>query len=188
MSLTACDTMTRPITSGDFDPLRSPGSDSNLSAPVGPAFAAGQFVRAAMDNTAFFSSRPKGDADANKLLSRGTSMKVISSDDSYVKVELDSGEIGYVPSVMLEDANAVLSAPAVNPDEFQVYPPVNGYGQPLPPVAPVEPPPEGAIPTVIDPEAPAVETPSTELPPLPPNGEESGAEEGNGVAVPELEE
>ena len=41
-------------------------------------FAAGQFVRAVMDNTAFFKERPKGDADADKLLARGTSMKVIS--------------------------------------------------------------------------------------------------------------
>ncbi len=180
--------MNRPITSGDFDPLRPPGSDSNLAAPAGPAFSAGQFVRASMDNTAFFSNRPKGDADASKLLSRGASMKVISTDDSYVKVELDSGEIGYVPSIMLEDANAVLSAPAVNPDEFQVYPPVDGSGLPLSPVAPVEMPPDGTIPTVIDPEAPQVEPQSTELPPLPPNGEEADAEEGNGAAVPKPEE
>ena len=81
-----------------------------------------------MDNTAFFKNRPKGDADADKLLVRGTSMKVISTADSYVKVELDSGEVGFVPSVMLEDPNAAAhgTASRCNPDEFQVYPPVGG--------------------------------------------------------------
>lgn len=188
LSLTACDTMNRPISGGDFDPLRPPGSDSNLSTAVGPAFAAGQFVRASMDNTAFFKNRPKGDADADKLLVRGTSMKVISTSDSYAKVELDSGEVGYVPTVMLEDPNAVMTAPAVNPNEFQVYPPLNGYGQPIPSTLPGEAPPEGAIPTVIDPEAPPIVAPATEPAPLPPNGEELEEEKPNAEAVPKLEE
>jgi hypothetical protein len=174
LSLTACDTMTSPISSGDFDPLRPPGSESSVTAAVGPSFKAGQFVRTVMDNTAFFKNRPKGNADADKLLSRGMSMKVISTSDSYVKVELDSGEVGYVPSVMVEDPNEAITAPAVNPGEFQVYPPLGGFSEPLPFAAPSEQPPEGAIPTVIDPEAPVLETPpasTRELAPLPPNGE-----------------
>lgn len=199
LGLTSCDTMTGPVTSGDFDPLRAPGSGSNLSTAVGPAFSAGQFVRTSMDNAAFFKNRPKGDGDADKLLPRGTSMKVISISDSYVKVELDSGEVGFVPSVMLEDPNSAISAPAVNPNEFQVYPPVGGYGQPLPPVTPAEQPPEGSIPTVIDPEAPVAEptptvVPKSEPPPLPPNGEETEAEKAPAEAAapapatPKLEE
>jgi hypothetical protein len=190
LGLAACDTMNRPISSGDFDPLRPPGSNSNLSTATGPVFKAGQFVRSSMDNTAFFKNRPKGDGDADKLLTRGTSMKVINTSDSYVKVELDSGEVGFVPAIMLEDPNAAANAPVTNPNEFQVYPPLGGYGQPLPPVPAGELPPEGAIPTVIDPEAPAATTPVTpvtpttetfpappvepkqEPAPLPPNGEE----------------
>lgn len=194
LSLTACDTMTRPISSGGFDPLSAPGGGSNLSSAVGSEFSAGQFVRAALDNTAFFKNRPKGDADADKLLSRGTSMKVVSVSDSYAKVELDSGEVGYVPTVMLEEPNATMTAPAVNPNEFQVYPPMGGtYGAPLPPVAPGEQPPEGAIPTIIDPEAPSV-VPPAEVPPapresapLPPNDEELKEATPNVEAVPKLE-
>lgn len=170
LSISACDTINRPITSGDFDPLRPPGG-AELSRSVVPAFVAGQFVQSSMDNTAFFKNRPVGDAEADKMLTRGTSMKVISMNESYVKVELDSGEVGFVPSVMLEDPSAMLSAPAVNPDEFQVYPPLDASGQLLPSVNPAEKPPEGAIPTVIDPEAPPA-GPT----PLPPNGEET---EGN---------
>lgn len=167
LSFSACDTINRPINSGDFDPLRPPGSDANLSRSVAPAFVAGQFVQSSMDNTAFFKNRPAGDAEADKLLARGTSMKVISLNDSYAKVELDSGEVGFVPSVMLEDPAAMLSAPAVNPSEFQVYPPLEGNGQVPLPVLPTEKPPEGSIPTVIDPEAP-----SSGPAPLPPNGQE----------------
>ncbi len=160
MGLTACDTMTRPVTGGSFDPLQAPGGEQTGMTANGATFAAGQFVRSIMDNTAFFKTRPKGDADADKLLPRGTSMKVISSGDSYVKVELDSGEVGWVPSVMLEDPNAV--APSVdafaspNTGEYQVYPPLGGT---LPSVNSFEAPPENAIPTVIDPEAPANNSP-----------------------------
>jgi len=166
LGLAACNDMSSPITGGDFDPLRTPGGQIT---PVvnAPAFAAGGFVRAIMDNTAFFKTRPKGDADADKLLSRGTSMKVISSSDTYVKVELDSGEVGWVPTVMLEDPNAAAaqdeSFGAPNPGEYQVYPPVGGYGGMLPPVTPAELPPEGAIPTVIDPDAPVSQDP---IPPV----------------------
>ena len=196
MALAACDTMNRPITNGDFDPLRPPGSQATTVTNIGPAFKAGQFVRAVMDNTAFFTSKPKGDTDANKLLPRGTSMKVISPGESYIKVELDSGEVGWVPTVMVEDPNAVTQPqayPGVNPGEYQVYPPLGGFAAPMPPVTPAEPPPDGAIPTVIDPEAPTSNepvppvtvpgdalpaTPQVEAPatphtpaPLPPNGE-----------------
>lgn len=187
LSLTACDTMTGPITGGDFDPLRPPGSKTTSTNTGAPTFKAGQFVRAAIDNTALFKARPKGDADADKLLPRGTSMKAISTSGSYVQVELDSGEIGYVPSVMLEDPNAL---PPANPNEFQVYPPLpnGGAGEPLPIIDPTGLPPEGAIPTVIDPDAPtnapvppvtpttetfpAPPPPAPESIPLPPNGEE----------------
>lgn len=166
LGLAACNDMSRPIASGDFDPLSTPGGQVTPVVNT-QAFAAGQFVRAIMDNTAFFKNRPKGEADADKLLARGTSMKVISSSDTYVKVELDSGEVGWVPVVMVEDPNA---APAQdeafgtpNPGEYQVYPPVGGYGGMLPPVPAAELPPEGAIPTVIDPEAPGSPDP---IPPV----------------------
>lgn len=159
LGLSACEDMDRPITSGEFDPLSTPGQQATPQLNS-PSIAAGQFVRAAMDNTAFFKVRPKGEADADKLLARGTSMKVVSSSDSYVKVELDSGEIGWVPRIMVEDPNmpSAQNEPfgATNPGEFQVYPPIDGM---LPAISPGDLPPEGAIPTVIDPDAPASDVP-----------------------------
>lgn len=161
LSLAACDTMSGPITSGGYDPLLPAGSSSAPVQNVAPAFSAGQFVRASMDNAAFFKNRLSGNADADKLLRRGTSMKVISNVSSYVKVELDSGEIGFVPSVMLEDPNAAPQTLTTNPGEYQIYPPLPGTGfdPPLPPLDPVGLPPDGAIPTVIDPDAPAETAP-----------------------------
>jgi hypothetical protein len=170
LTLAACDTMTAPITSGDFDPLRPPGGNVGPSIKTNQTFKAGQFVRAAMDNAAFFKVRPDGNADADKLLARGTSVKVISYSGSYVKAELDSGEIGFIPSVMLEDPNAAPQTLPINPGEYQVYPPLpgGGIGGPLPVIDPAGLPPEGAIPTVIDPDAPANNTP---VPPVTPTTE-----------------
>ena len=170
LGLAACDTMSGPISSGGYDPLLPAGSNNTPTQSVTPAFAAGQFVRCSMDNTAFFKTRPKGDADADKLLKRGTSMKVISTANSYVKVELDSGEIGFVPTVMVEDPNAAPQVLTTNPGEYQVYPPLpgTGIGQPLPPLDPTGLPPDGAIPTVIDPDAPALSAP---VPPVTPSTE-----------------
>ena len=106
-------------------------------------------------------------------------MKVVSADDSYVRVELDSGEVGWVPTVMVEDPNAAQTdsgAPfdAMNPGEIQVYPPPGGIDGNLPPVPPAELPLGGAIPTVIDPEAPVPDEPVPPVQPtpapLPPDG------------------
>lgn len=170
LGLPGCGDFNRPISSGDFDPLGSPGAmRTSLDSVSG--FRGGQFVRAIMDNTAFYQKRPKGDADADKLLPRGTSMKVITQTDNYVKVELDSGEIGFVPAIMVEDPNAVPDMSMYgNPNEFQVYPPMEGF-EALPEVPQGEMPPEGSIPTVIDPEAPASDIPNPQvdvLPKLPP--------------------
>jgi hypothetical protein len=150
--------MNRPITGGSYDPLSRPSVGLDGSSANASAFRPGQFVQAIMDNTAFFKSRPQGEADADKLLPRGTSMKVISSGESHIKVELDSGEVGWVPVLMVEDPKALPNPGGVfgaaQPGEYQVYPPTGGFGGELPPVAPGEMPPEGAIPTLIDPEAP----------------------------------
>lgn len=164
LGMVACETMNSPITEGGtFDPLRAPGTNQTPSLASGPTFKAGQFVQASLNNTAFFKTRPKGDANADKLLKRGTSMKVISNSSNYVKVELDSGEIGFVPSIMLEDPKMVASSSTL-PGEYQVYPPLPSSNVPVEPLPLIDPaglPPDGAIPTIIDPEAPSSLPPDT---------------------------
>ncbi len=169
------------VTGGDFDPLTAPGSGRATVAAV-RGFKAGSFVHSSMDNTAFFNKRPKGDAEADKLLAANTSMKVIADDGSYVKVELDSGEVGFVNSVQVTDQSGAGPSPLVSPDAIQVYPPLPGTLDPNVPT----------IPPVIDPEAPMIQeeplipdappipgeaapvVPPVEPTPLPPGNETEG--------------
>jgi len=157
--------MTSPLTtSGSFDPLAPAGGVVRTGTTSGSSFKAGQFVHATIDNTAFFSSRPKGDADANKLLPRDTNMKVISSDSSYVKVELDSGEVGFVPAVMVHDPNAAVAGVAGDPSNGVVYPPLppGEAVEPLPNMTPTDVPPGGIPPVIsVDPSAPVPPAPAT---------------------------
>lgn len=153
------------ISGGDFDPLTPPGSGRTPTVAA-RGLKPGSYVRASME-TAFFKNRPKGDAVAEKTLPADTEMKVIADDGSYAKVELDSGEVGFVPSVLVSDTSA---PPAVSPDAIQVYPPAPGSVPPvIDPTAPV-------IPPVIDPDAPAIPdgVPDVEPAPLPPGNEADG--------------
>lgn len=200
LALVGCESMNAPLTqSGSFDPLAPAGGRTRTETSAGASFKPGQFVRAIIDNTAFFSKRPKGDADADKLLPRETQMKVISADASYVKVELDSGEVGFVPSVMVHDPNAPIAGVAGDPSNGVIYPPLPAGGsvEPLPNLTPTDVPPGGVPPIIpLDPSAPVPSAPvaagdpstapaaapaapatpapapaPTTPPPLPPNGE-----------------
>jgi hypothetical protein len=156
LALVACETFNTPLSGdGSFDPLVSPGGGmKNTERAFGPAITPGQFVTASIPNTAFYKNKPKGTEDADKLLNRGTNMRIVSNDGAYVKVELDSGEVGWVPSVMV-----ISSSPEISPVDgaYQVYPPLPDTGglEPLPVIDPDGLPPEGAIPAIIDPDAPA---------------------------------
>lgn len=126
LSLIGCGSFDRSL-GGDFDPLSAPGSTqkSEVSATSNYNFQSGQFVTAASNSTAFFSKRPSGNAEAEELLAAGTSMRVIKSEGSFVKVELDNGKVGYVAAALLSDANAA-QAGALPSGAVQVYPPIGG--------------------------------------------------------------
>ena len=166
LSLVACESFNRPLnSSGSFDPLRTPGSGmNNADSSYGRAIFPGMFVTANIPNTAFYKSKPKGSEDADKLLSMGTNMKIVSDDEAYMKVELDSGEVGWVPAVMVALSNSNL-APAGG--AYQVYPPLpDGAGiEPLPLLEEGAQPPGGSIPTIIDPNAPIPVDPIPDLTP-----------------------
>jgi len=165
--LVSCDTLSGPISSGSFDPLTPPGMDStpDIIEPTS-GIVPGQIAVIALDNAGFFNSKPSGEGDPDKLLSAGTQVKVVSTEGSYLKVELDSGEVGYVPAVMVDDPNAVAS-----PNEIQIYPapPPGGADIPIIPLEPADPndpeaPASDSLPAVIEPE----ETPDApDLPPVP---------------------
>jgi hypothetical protein len=169
LALVACETFNTPLAGdGSFDPLSAPGSGfRQANTSYGPSNTPGQFVTASIANTAFYKHKPKGSEDADKLLNFGTNMKIISDDEAYLKVELDSGEVGWVPSVMV--ASATQDVAPVD-GVYEVYPPLpNADGfEPLPVVDPNGLPPEGSIPTIIDPNAPAPEpSPPLTVDPIP---------------------
>lgn len=172
IALTACGGMNTPISStSSFDPLTPPGSGRQpASASYGPQLTPGQFVTANISNTAFYKNKPKSNQDADKLLAQGTQMKIVSVDSTYVKVELDSGEIGYVPAVMVSSPD--MTTPEVLPLDgaYQVYPPLPGGTGALDPLPMIDPgglPPEGSIPAIIDPDAPIPSTPPPTLDSIP---------------------
>lgn len=166
LGLSGCETFNQPLSQGGFDPLLTPGGANPQDHSQQSAFKGGDLVAAAMDNTAFFKNLPKGDADADRLLPRGTGMKVVKASGSYLQVELDqSGEVGWVPSVMV-DGGAGQAGAAGAAGAYQVYPPLPG-ALPLPPgsdtlpqMDPAGAPPDGAIPTVVDPSLPSTVPPA----------------------------
>jgi len=154
LALVGCSTSAIRTDDEGFNPLEQPGNYRRPAITQANGFSAGQFVQAAVDNTAFFKSSPDSSTNADKLLRQGTSMKVISSDSVNAKVELDSGEIGYVPTVMLFNPN---SAPQPSETIAPGYSPLptngSGNGEPLPVIDPSEQPPNDATPTTADPSA-----------------------------------
>lgn len=192
----SCNQLKQPL-SGDFNPLSSPGavrgatSTSSSSAPT-PVFSKGQFVYAISSSTAFFKSKPSGNADADRLLSSGTSMRVVSTSGSYLKVELDGGDVGYVPAVMVSDSK---NGGSSSGGAVQVYPPVGSSDAlPLPgqgnipsdvqanssPVPPVDlmPVPPTDVPVVPEATTPApMPTPSTTATPVVPEAARKASSE-----------
>lgn len=162
LAVAACDTMTSPVSSTSFDPLRPPGTSIQPASTTGTTGSSelypGQFVSANIPNTAFYKNEPKGAQDADKLIALGTEMKIIEMNSGYVKVELDTGEVGYVPTVMVSSPDMTANPPDLLALDgaYQVYPPLPG-GDPIEPLPIIDLsglPPDGAIPTIIDPDAP----------------------------------
>lgn len=129
-----------------------------------------------MPNSTFFREIPKGDATADKVLQSGSPLKYISTKGSYVKVELDSGDVGYVPEIMVTDRLAMPDIPSIPPPLAPVVPP-NVDDDGFAPITPGDgsnfslptPPPPSAPEVSSVPEAPALpEVPAApELPSAP---------------------
>lgn len=156
LAIVSCEMVNQPITSSSFDPLVTPGGGIKSDTPAfGPELSPGSFVTATIPNTAFYRNKPKAGEDATKLLTQGTNMKIVSPESDFVQVELDSGEVGWVPTVMISSGMAATETFPTD-GTYQVYPPLPDSGpiEPLPPIDAGGLPPEGAIPAIIDPDAP----------------------------------
>jgi hypothetical protein len=147
-AVVGCSDFNAPFGSDGFDPLSTAGfQQRNGSTTEGNyVFKAGQYVTAASNSTAFFQNKPEGNAEADELLSAGTSMRVIKSEGSFIKVELDNGKVGYVAAALLlesqQASGAMIPGLPIDPSAVPgntgdaAAPTDLGTGTPLPPISP----------------------------------------------------
>lgn len=96
-------TLNEPIES-EYNPLDGPSAPVNRSfRQTGPSYRPGQWVETVMPNATFFNKIPRGSATADKVLSLGSPLKIISTKDSFLKVELEGGSVGYIPAIMVAE-------------------------------------------------------------------------------------
>lgn len=149
LAVAACDPTGASLSGTEIDPLRPPARTVDQMS-FGTELRPGEFVSAALDNTAFYKTKPVNNQEADKLFPKGTPMKLVDLSDTFAKVELDSGEVGFVPTVMLTtgDASIPLLDGAVDVD---------------PPMIPVD----GEVPLPLDPSltSPVDPEPVVPLPP-----------------------
>lgn len=112
-----------------MNPLDSPGNRNYDDAvEVGPKFTPGTWVVVTDSNAGFYDKLPRGNDQASYRLKTGTPLKVIGGQGSYVKIETEAGEIGFVPAIM------VGTQPAATGEELPIVP-----IDPSAPTAPVDP-------------------------------------------------
>jgi len=198
VSCGALKNMNQPLGDSGYDPLDGPGKTKAGSQPgsvkvTGPKYTPGQWIETAMPNSTFFRTLPKGNATADKVLPAGTPLKFIKTQSSFAKVELNSGDVGFVPAIMVAERRS--------PGEIPIVPGVPSYTgsvsdlPPLPestgipadgvslPSGIAPPPVDGSVPPIVSPDsaAPQPVTPppvnTTPLPDLPPPPEVPGITE-----------
>ena len=117
-SLVSCNNDYRPSSGGRgwSGPPRAIPADE-LDA-FGPDFTPGNYLQTINPSSPFFMSFPRIEDQPHKLLPDFTEVKVVSLKGSYAKVEVvRSGEVGYVPSIMLGEKrlpNQVPLTPTTN--------------------------------------------------------------------------
>ncbi len=179
----ALDKLQRPITNGSYNPLDAPGTrvastrsnfDPNdpLNAPGQGAntnehgFKNGDVVEVAISNTALFKSVPKPGDRYSRVLKVGDTLRVVGGEKDFVKVVTQSGETGYVSSVMVVSQGYLSGAGPLGAGVTQVganetplvpdvapEPEIKGLGTPDPsPIVPPTPVPSITDPVLIDPD------------------------------------
>ncbi|MCP5537652.1 MAG: hypothetical protein H7A51_15645 [Akkermansiaceae bacterium] len=162
VALVSCDSINKPLGGSDaYNPLDAPGAGASAQQdPYGPAFTPGTFLQTVSPNTAFFTKFPKETDQPVKTLPDYTDVKVISTKGSYVKIEVvDTGEVGFVPSVMLGEKRSPNEVPVTpDPGEVPVTPgmaPEPEAPSDVPEVAPEPEDPGLEPPQAVDPSQPA---------------------------------
>jgi len=103
-------------------------------------------------NAGLYRRFPKGDLQPSTRLVPGTQLKILSENGSYLKVETEAGQIGYVPAIMVSDRTAdsnliplagaavpLVPVDSADPDSLQPLPPADAssFVAPEPEVPPI---------------------------------------------------
>ena len=110
--LVSCSNSYRPSSSdrGWSGPPRAIPADE--LDDYGPDFTPGSYLQTINPSSPFFMSYPRIEDQPYKLLPDSTEVKVVSLKGSYAKVEVvRSGEVGYVPSIMLGEKRSSNQVP-----------------------------------------------------------------------------
>lgn len=105
-----------------IDPLDSPGRKKASTVEAGPIFAPGSFVEVTDSNAGLYRKIPRGNEQPEQRLAVGTQLKVVSERGSYVRVETEGGQIGFVPAIMVASRGAA-SLPLITDEPQGVAPP-----------------------------------------------------------------
>ena len=152
--VTSCSSFNQPISdtlgSNPLDTAGSTASSTPGSKPSTPPVtrhSPGVFLQTTSSNTPLFSKFPRSSDQPDSTLGNSTKVKVISSKGSYTKIEtVKSGQVGYVPSVMLgkqRSSNEIAVIPGGSFVKEDSFIPDNSYvPEPLPTLLPEEAPAE----------------------------------------------
>lgn len=106
--------------------------------PTGPTYSSGQWVETSVSSAAIYERFPKTGDQPVQTLAQGTPLKVVSTQGTYAKVEMESGAIGYVPTIMIAEKASPNEIPIVptGPTDVLPGPSYDGFA-PEPEVAPI---------------------------------------------------
>ena len=181
-----------PISDSGYNPLDKPGSrafasrstlaDASTESSVNSndhGFNNGDIVEVVIPNTALFAKVPKAGDRYKKVLNVGDSLRVVGGEKDFIKVVTESGETGYVSSVMVVTQGFLTQGSNVTKvDSYELpiipdvapEPEVKGIGEPdvAPNIVPAEVPSISApIPIPAAPEVPELPDPGLSIPGVP---------------------
>ncbi|MFP6867215.1 MAG: SH3 domain-containing protein, partial [Roseibacillus sp.] len=130
-----------------------------------PKYTPGSYLEVTDTNAVLYRRYPRGNAQPDQNLAMGTQLKVLGEQGSYVKVETEGGQIGFVPDIMVGTRLTGNELPLI---------PIDPSGQgPIDPSGLTPLPPLGGDPGFVapDPEVPPIsveEAPTPDSPPIVP--------------------
>ncbi len=180
------DKLSQPIGDTGYNPLDRPGMKSRggtgLANSNEHGFKNGDIVEVVIPNTALFAKVPEAGDRYVKVLKVGDTLRVIGGEKDFIKILTETGEVGFVSSVMVVTQGFLTDTGPIDPNvtvvganetpiipDIAPDPTVPGIGSPDPAPS-VDP---AAVPNIIAPEpvvpdpAPVVPDPKPVVPSLP---------------------